>query len=193
MVALPQLMDPPVLPELTISLRKGVCNENALTCLEREIAQSEEVVGAVERFASWITQLRLNKDQGPQLTEAQVAQYVAGIESLSRLDDMFTGVLDIWVTGVDEQENWRGPEKHVGSLAARVKELDVRLQELAGRARALAGMDREDLIGKLYEQVACQRELGVAERIRFLRTAIIDVPIDNPISMRRADWYGDDA
>ncbi len=60
---------------------------------------------------------------------------------------------------------------------------------MGNRVRKVISHEKKDLIAHLLVQVAKQRELSRTEKIHLLHTIPFKGPIDNPVSMKRADWY----
>lgn len=195
MVALPQLIEPPPrLPERVAGLVNGTTSaagerrallDEALAALARRERELEEL----ERFVAGLTGLELEAEREPQPDEEVVANAIRVTEELF-----------VWAATVAEgradrlnalkndlEDLCAGDE----ALAPLTREVYLRQEELSGRIQALAGLDEERLIARLLVQVAKQRELSKQEKIRLLKAIPDHRPIDNPISMRRADWYSD--
>lgn len=65
-------------------------------------------------------------------------------------------------------------------------------QELTQLEGQLVESGDNEQIARLLIQISEHRLLTAQEKIFLLQTAKLDIPIDNPPSMRREDWYGED-
>lgn len=200
MAALPQLMEPPPrlsLPTLPLDGRpdnsvissrfSGEERKRLLAGLEVTLTQREIEVGELEKFVSDLRDFKLETDKGAQPDEKLVEEWLSAIEGLF-----------MWAARVAEEREEKLcqidnllDELSFGDveLAPAAKSVSFRFKALSGRVETLSRVEKEDLIGNLLVQVAKQRELSSREKIRLLHTIPFKGPIDNPISMKRADWY----
>lgn len=193
MATLPQLMEPPPrLPEGVSGLVDGMTSatrerrallDEALAALARR----ERELNELEQFIAGLAGLELEADRAPQPNEEVVADAIKVTEELfawattvadERADQLNALKDDLEVLCAGDE-----------TLAPLARQVYQRQETLSGRIQALAGLDVEDLIGNLLHQVAKRRELSVGEKIRLLHSIPFRGPVDNPISMRRADWY----
>ncbi len=193
MVAMPQLMEPPPrLPEGVTGLvsatpsssqgRKAILEEAvvALASLERETQE-------LEQFVAGLAQFELEPDRGPQANEEVIANAIKVTEELfAWAATVAEGRADQLSALKDHLEDLCAGDEVLAPLARQVYQSQ---EELSGRIQALVRLDVEDLIGNLLHQVAKQRELSVDEKIRLLQSIPFRGPIDDPVSMRRSDWY----
>ena len=195
MAALPQLMEPPPrLPEGVTGLVDGMTSatrerkallDEALAALARR----EQELNELEQFVTGLAGLELEADRGPQPNEEMVANAIKVTEELFAWAATVAQERADQLNALkDDLEALRAGDETLAPLAQQVCQ---RQETLSGRIQALAGLDVESLIANLLVQVAKQRELSKEEKIRLLEAIPDHRPIDNPISMRRADWYSD--
>ena len=193
MAALPQLMEPPPrLPEGVSDLvdRMTSATRERRALLDEALgalARRERELNELEQFVAGLAGLELEAEQGPQPDEEVVANAIKVTEELfawaATVADERAEQLNALK---DDLETLCAGDETLAPLARQVYQ---RQETLSGRIQALAGLDVENLIGNLLHQVAKRRELSVDEKIRLLHSIPFRGPIDNPISMRRADWY----
>ena len=198
MVAMPQLQEFPDLPMLGIQpalldIRSDAVGqddiEDCLAVIERELPGTEEIISEANDFLTWVVNLRLDSDAVPVMPEEHVTFFLKKIGMLAGLKAGTDSLVNLWDETVDEKGNWRGKEI-LGKLnARRTREIGLRFRRLGKRAGKLTRFQESDLVANLLVQVAKQRELSRHEKIRLLHTIPFKGPIDNPVSMKRADWY----
>lgn len=191
MAALPQLMELPELPNFSVPRVDDLRDEEDATFIqfEEHLLKIGNIVDTIENFVAWLVQLDLEEGRESTMDERRVAHHIAGIERLFEFEADWAYVLRGWDEGVDEKGNWRGPVPFGKSQARWIKKLNWRHRKLDRRIRKLTKYKESDLVANLLVQVAKQRELTREEKIQLLHTIPFKGPIDNPISMKRADWY----
>ncbi len=200
MIAMPQLQEIPALPEIpplafdeTYSPAQQEEIEENLQAIETELVRTEQIVSEVNQFVTWVVQLDLEADKSPTMSEEHVAFFLGIISKLAEFEADMDHLFNLWDEAVDDRGKWRGTGKLNQSHAKRTKKINSRYRKMSKNVKKLSSHQRSDLIANLLVQVARQRELTKEEKIQLLHTIPDHRPIDNPISMRRADWYGDDA
>lgn len=68
---------------------------------------------------------------------------------------------------------------------------DMTFEEIVALVDQLSPMEQTELTAHLLE-AAQKRELSVAEKMKLLRSAQVDVTVLEEPSIRRVDWYDDD-
>ncbi len=194
MVALPQLHELEALPHIPTPVFGEPFNKLLCDKLEYSLAVIDKtIVQGFDEFVSWLVNLVLEADRAPMLSKQQVAHYLNVIEMLFIYQSDFDHDIARWNQNVDEKGEWHGLGTLSKSQTRQIKRINFRFRKMSKRVRKMTSHQKKDLIAHLLVQVAKQRELSRDEKIRLLKTIPDHRPIDNPISMRRADWYGDDA
>lgn len=193
MVAMPQWQEISTLLEIPPLILDDAYSpaqqEENLQAIETELVRTEKIVGEASQFVTWVVQLDLEADKSPAMSEEQVAFYLGIISRLADFEADMNHLFNLWNEAVDEQGNWRGTGKLSKSHARRTRKINSRYREMSKSVKELASHQESDLVANLLVQVAKQRELSKSEKIRLLHTIPFKGPIDNPISMKRADWY----
>lgn len=193
MVAMPQfqeLKELPSVPPLSFgeTFDKLLCDalEEYLELLKKTLVTN------FDQFVTWIANLDLEADDLPILSEQQVAHYLSLVELIYVFKSDFDHDLKRWDKSVDFRGNWRGLGTLDASQARQIKRVNFLFRKMSKSVRNFTKCPKSDLIAHLLVQVAKQRALTTNEKIKLLHTIPDHRPIDNPISLRRADWYGDD-
>lgn len=196
MLALQQLPEMPNLAELPTALiddMQDFRDEQSLAKVDNNLVPLEQGIEIIEMYANWLLELDLTDSLEAPLSELQVAHLIAGVKGMPAVRRDIAFIVGYWNRMVDRKGNWRGPESFSESNIKRLKGLNTRTRKLGNRVEKWGrSFNERDLVAHLLVQVAKQRDLTKDEKIQLLHTIPDHRPIDNPISMRRADWYGDD-
>lgn len=193
MDALPQFQELKELPNVPPLSFGETFNEMLCHALEANLGLLETtLVANFGQFINWLENINLEADDLPTMTEKQVAHYLSLVELIYVFKSDFDHDLKRWEKSVDVRGNWRGLGTLEKSQARQVKRVNILFRKMSKNVKNFTSCPKSDLIAHLLVQVAKQRELTRGEKIKLLHTIPDHRPIDNPISMRRADWYGDD-
>ena len=195
MVALQQLPDIPNISELPLTFTsdiRNLQNEQSLVEVDKRLLTLEEGIEIIEMCASGLLELELDDSPEPPLSEQRAAHLIAGVKRMPGVKRDIAILVVNWDKMVDRRGNWRGTDSLSKTSANRLKKLNTRTRRLGNRVKKWDRFIEKDIIGNLLVQAAKGRELSNDEKIQLLHTIPDHRPIDNPISLRRADWYGDD-
>lgn len=193
MVALPQFQELKELPNSPPFSFGETFDKSLYEALEKNLdLQLRTLVTIFGQFVTWLANLDLEADDLPMMSDRQVAHYLGLVDLIYVYKADFDHDFQRWNRSVDARGNWRGLGTLDESQARQIKRVNMLFRKMSRNVRSFTKGPKSDLIAHLLVQVAKQRELTTSEKIKLLHTIPDHRPIDNPISMRRADWYGDD-
>lgn len=190
MVALPQFQELKELPNSPPFSFGETFEKSLYDALEENLdLQLRTLVTIFGQFVTWLADLDLEADDLPMMSERQVAHYLGLVDLIYVYKADFDHDFKRWNRSVDARGNWRGLGTLDKSQARQIKRVNMLFRKMSKKVRNFTKCSKSDLVAHLLVQVAKQRELSSAEKIRLLHTIPFKGPIDNPISMKRADWY----